>query len=284
MSGMRQIRRQLIFLLLIVCAAAAQVPQLVEGEFQSKSLGRPMKYRVLLPASYPQADSASDKRYPVLYLLHGLYGDYKNWTELTSVAKYASGMDLIIAMPDGNDSWYTNWNTDPKQKYEDYIVKDFTSEIETKYRVAAARETRYLAGLSMGGYAAMKFALKYPQMFSVAASFSGAFDAPTRLSKEMPAFSEQLTKVYGPANSTTRTENDVYLLIQKADAKALPYLFITCGIDDWLLPANREFVLPLPKQGVRYEYHEWPGKHEWPFWDRSVRLFLECLREHSTTQ
>ena len=281
MSGMRQIRRQLIFLLLIVCAAAAQAPQLVEGAFQSKSLGRAMKYRVLVPASYQANDN---RRYPVLYLLHGLYGDYKNWTELTAVAKHADGIELIIAMPDGNDSWYTNWNTDPKQKYEDYIVKDFTSEIETKYRVAAARETRYLAGLSMGGYAAMKFALKYPQMFSVAASFSGAFDAPTRLSKEMPAFSEQLTKVYGPANSTTRTENDVYLLMQKADAKALPYLFITCGTDDWLLPVNREFVEPLPKQAVRYEYHEWPGKHEWPFWDRSVRLFLEYLGGHSTTQ
>lgn len=267
---MRQIQRQLVVILLLATAALAQAPQLKEAEFQSKSLGRTMKYRVLLPASYAQGD----KRYPVLFLLHGLYGDYTNWTTHTALQKYAAGFELIIAMPDANDSWYTNWATDPQQKYEDYIIKDFLAEIESHYRTTATRDTRFIAGLSMGGYGAIKFALKYPQLFSIAGSFSGAFDAPLRLDQAQPNFSPQLMKVYGPANSKTRTDNDIYALIKRANPEAIPYLYMDCGTSDYFLGPDRAFVHGLPELKVHYEYRERPGKHDWVFWDRAINLFL----------
>jgi S-formylglutathione hydrolase FrmB len=270
---MRHLRRHLVLILLLCTAALAQTPQLKEGEFQSKSLGRSMKYRVLLPDSYTQGH----KKYPVLYLLHGLYGDYTNWTKLTKVRTYATGLELIIAMPDANDSWYTNYATDPQQKYEDYIVHDFLSEIETHYRVAGTRDTRFIAGLSMGGYGAIKFALKNPQLFSLVGSFSGALNAPNELNQERPDFAVQLNKVYGLANSKTRADNDIYPLLKSVDAAALPYFFLTCGTDDYFLQSNRRFVLPLPSLKIGYEYHELPGKHDWEFWDHSINIFLHDI-------
>ena len=270
---MRHLRRHLVLILLLATAALAQTPQLKEAEFQSKSLGRTMKYRVLLPASYTQ----SDKKYPVLYLLHGLYGDYTNWTRLTKIQTYAAGLELIIAMPDANDSWYTNSATDPQQKYEDYIVHDFLTEIETHYRVTATRDTRFIAGLSMGGYGAIKFALKNPQLFSLVGSFSGALNAPNELNQDRPEFAAQLNKVYGPENSKTRAENDVYLLVKSAKPTALPYFFLSCGTADYFLQANRQFVLALPSLKIGYEYHELPGKHDWDFWDHSINVFLHDI-------
>src|SRR4051812_44884308 len=112
-------RRTLLqaFIGLVLCISAfAQVApakppgRLREGEFFSDSLQRRMKYRVLVPASY----SAGNQRYPVLYLLHGLYGSHENWTKLTKVEEYSARSEYIIAMPDANDSWYTNWYKDPE--------------------------------------------------------------------------------------------------------------------------------------------------------------------------
>lgn len=259
-----------LFVLLFATCALAQTPQLKDGEFLSQSLGRTMHYRILLPASY----ATSSQKYPVLYLLHGLHGDYKNWSELTAISKYLEGVNLIVVMPDANDSWYTNWDTDPQQKYEDYIVKDLVSVIQRQYRTLETRDARWIAGLSMGGYGALKLGLKYPQLFSVAASFSGALDAPDRLAKLYPNMADQLHRVYGPINSRTRVDNDVYELVKRVDPEKIPYLFFTCGTADQLLAANRDFVRSLPSRSIAYEYHEMPGAHEWPFWDRSLRLFL----------
>jgi len=239
----------------------------------SKSLGQSMHYRILLPASY----EGSTRSYPVLYLLHGLYGDYKNWTDKTSVAKYLSGVDLIVVMPDADDSWYTNSVTDRTQKYEDYLIKDLISEIESHYRTINNRDSRWVAGLSMGGYGAIKFGLKYPKMFSVVGSFSGALTAPTTLHLEYPAFETQLENVFGPKGSPARADNDPYQMIKADDPKSLPYFYLTCGTQDKLLTDNRNFVAPLPSLKITYQYHEFPGGHEWPFWDRSIRDFLHTF-------
>jgi putative tributyrin esterase len=268
---MLRLAKPLLAVLLFVASALAQTSQLKDAEFISPSLGRTMHYRILLPATY----GASKQSFPVLYLLHGLNGDYKNWSDKTAVAKYLGTAGLIVVMPDADDSWYTNWATDPQQKYEDYVIKDLLSEIEGHYRTIDTRDSRWVAGLSMGGYGALKFGLKYPQLFSIAASFSGALNAPDGLSHDQPAFVEQLKRVYGSVDSRTRPDNDIYELVKFANPEKLPYLYLTCGTADHLLAANREFVASLPARKIRYEYHELPGAHEWTFWDRSIHDFLQ---------
>jgi S-formylglutathione hydrolase FrmB len=262
--------RQIFLLLALVSVSLAQSPQLKDAEFMSPSLGRTMHYRILLPVSY----DTGKQNYPVLYLLHGLYGDYKNWTDITSIAKYLGSTDLIIVMPDGNDSWYTNWASDPQQKYEDYIIKDLIAEVESHYRTIDTRDSRWIAGLSMGGYGALKFGLKYPQMFSIAGSFSGALNPDGRMASEHAAFAPQLMKVYGPESSATRVNNNIYKLAAETQSATAPYFFLTCGTSDSFLATNRDFVASLPAQHIRYEYHELPGTHSWEFWDHSIQIFL----------
>ena len=154
--------------------------------FHSASLGRDMHYRVLLPRDYTRSG-----RFPVLYLLHGLYGDYQNWDTRTGLENYAKDLHLIIVMPDADDSWYTNSATVAADKFEDYIAKDLIAEVDEKYRTIRDSHGRAIAGLSMGGYGAVKLALKYPELFAFAGSLSGAFNAPQSLDSQRPEFPHQ---------------------------------------------------------------------------------------------
>ncbi len=255
--------------------ATVIAPQVVaERVFHSNALARDMQYSIVLPKGYAQ----NNRRYPVLYLLHGLHGDHRSWVARTNLARYAEPLDLIIVMPDAGDSWYTDSATNSHDRFEEYIARDLPAVIDATYRTIPLREGRFAAGLSMGGYAAMKLALKYPQQFSLVASLSGAFNAPTDLDRT-EEYRAKLVEVFGPADSQTRTDNDLYQLAGKSDPARLPYLFLTCGTGDQFLSANRDFVALLQKQKVPYEYHEMPGKHEWKYWDTHVQDVIALLAD-----
>jgi putative tributyrin esterase len=247
------------------------------GVFQSTSLGREMPYRVILPAGY----QGTDARYPVLYLLHGLTGNYSDWESRTNIVRYARRFELIIAFPDGNDSWYTNSASVPADKFEDYIAKDFIGHIDKQYRTIATRHARAIAGLSMGGYGALKFGLKYPQLFVFAGSFSGALKATELdVNSKSEKFREMIGKIYGPVGSTTRVENDLFAIAAKADPARMPYFYFDCGTEDGLLASSREFAALLQKSKIPFEYRELPGAHTWSYWDRQVIEMLEVLAQH----
>ena len=233
-----------------------------------------MNYRVLLPEDYDR----QSRRYAVLYLLHGVFGDHTNWDSLTGIAEYAQPLSVIVAMPDGDNSWYTNSATVPADRFEDYIVSDFVGEIERQYRTVVGRNGRAVAGLSMGGYAAVKFALRYPDRFLFAGSISGAFDGPSDLHERRSDLRDKLLKVYGPTGSATRIDNDVYRLARTADPSQLPHLYIDCGLEDEFLPRNREFAALLRERSIRFEYVEAPGGHEWPYWDRRIQPLIGSCR------
>ncbi len=247
---------------------------LVEGaQFNSAALNREMRYRIYLPHNY----AATTRRYPVLYLLHGLFGNSQNWDTLTNLASDVAGMDWIIVMPDAGDSWYTNSASVAQDKFEDYIAKDLVSEIDGKYRTIRDRHARAIAGLSMGGYAALKFALRYPGSFAFAGSLSGALDAARDLDSRVPEFATKLVEVFGAPGNRVRTQNDIFLLLPKTNAAELPYLYLACGTDDRFLSVNREFVAELSGRRVRYEYHETPGDHNWAYWDQEIRPMLSMM-------
>lgn len=258
-------------------------PIVRDATFQSASLGRAMQYRVILPADY----DSSRRRYPVLYLLHGLTGHYVDWESRTHLDDYVAGLPLIVAMPEGDDSWYTNSATNEQEKWEDYVVKDFIPQIDKTYRTIQTRFGRAIGGLSMGGYGAMKFALKNPTMFIFAASFSGALSVTSGgfRSRSGSKINEQIAAIYGPEGSAQRLQNDVYELARKVtNPEALPYLWISCGTEDMsaensLIAANQEFAALLVKQKIRHTYSEWPGAHNWKFWDESIVKVIPLLME-----
>lgn len=238
--------------------------------FRSQSLQREMAYCLLLPADYEK----STRPYPVLYLLHGLWGSENDWLALTNVADQVKALPLIVVMPQADDSWYVNSATRPEAKYEDYVFGDLVQEIESRYRAEKDRNSRFVAGLSMGGYGALKEGLKRPHQVSVVGAFSAVFNAArgVRLDIKTPEIA------FGSADSATRKENDDLTLLGKADPLSLPYIFVMTGLDDPLvLRDNRDFINVAQVMGVRYEYHEVPGKHDWPFWQRSLEAFLRVL-------
>jgi len=231
---------------------------------------------VLLPDNY----AAALQRYPVLYLLHGLGGDYTDWTTRSNVAEYSRTLPLIIVMPDAGNQWYTNAD-DGSARYEDYIISDVQGDVVKKYRTVNSRYGRAIAGLSMGGFGALKLALKRPAAFAVVGSFSGAFAATRDAELERligRAEAERMRSIFGPAGSKTRQENDIFTLASALKPAGAPYVYIDCGIaDNSLIAANREVVAALHKAGIAYEYHEVAGAHTWDYWDRRIREFLPLL-------
>ena len=238
----------------------------------SAALGRTMKYRVLLPDGYER----SREQYRALYLLHGLTGDYVDWSTRTDLARLARDLPLVIVMPDGENAWYTN-AADKGPRFEDYIADDLVKDVESKYRVIRSRYGRAIAGLSMGGYGALKIGLKRPNVFSAAGGFSSALGVtdPAFVDR-LPAHRDQLNRIYGPPASDTRITNDV-LIAEKADPSRMPAIYIDCGTDDGLLESNRALAAALKKRGIAYEYHEVPGAHSWGYWNRRLEVFLPWL-------
>jgi len=250
-------------------------PRVQTIQFESKLVGKTLPYNVLLPANYIQP-AARAKHYPVIYLLHGFSGHYTNWLEKTKLVDYAAGYDFIIVMPEGNDGWYTDSATVPTDKYESYILQELIPDVEKRFRAGSDAESRAIAGLSMGGYGAIKFGLKHPELFALAASLSGAFSVVTWDLKEPGAISDSLKQTFGPVNSETRVANDVPKLVREAKAKntSLPFFYVDCGTDDHLFGDNREFVSLLIELRIPHEYRQLPGSHSWTYWDSQVQEVL----------
>src|SRR6266404_90055 len=153
--------RALVLLLLFSTKVLAQ--HVEYKSFSSKLLGRESKYGVYLPPSYA---SSPTKKYPVLYFLHGLFEDETRWslrgqTDQIMDKMIADGKigEFIVAIPNGGTSFYTNMR-DGSEKWEDMIVSEFVPMIESSYRVDASRAARGISGTSMGGYGALKLAMR----------------------------------------------------------------------------------------------------------------------------
>lgn len=265
-----------------VSAVSAQVsakpslPSTVsEQKLTSKLMGRDMPYRVIVPQRY---NESAQSRYPVVFLLHGLTGHYNNWTELTKLANYLAGYDIIVVTPEGGDGWYTDSVSSVNEKWESYIVKELIPEVDNKFRTLAIREKRAIAGLSMGGFGSLKLGLKYPDKFVLAGSFSGALGAAQITEKQFPgAIGKTIDGIFGPADSETRKSNDIFSIVRDLSPekmKAIPFIYLDCGTEDFLFQNNREFVDLLIEKKVPHEYRQLPGVHDWKYWDKQVQEFL----------
>jgi len=247
-------------------------------QFHSELINATLPYNVLLPADY---DSSRVSRYPVLYLLHGLTGHYTDWLSRTNLADYAAQYRLIVVTPEGNDSWYIDSGTVLSSKYESYILMELIPDVQRRYRTIEARYGRAIAGLSMGGYGAIKFGLKSPSTFNFVASMSGAFGVTRFADPDVPAGAwQQSLKVFGPVGSGTRKQNDVFELIKELPANrisALPFFYFDCGTEDSTLifPYNRELAGLMSEKKIAHEYRQLPGDHSWSYWDRQVQEVLK---------
>lgn len=227
---------------------------------------------VLLPRGY----DSSPARYPVLYLLHGFTGNHEDWTHKTNLAAYAAPYPLIIVMPDGENSWYTNSPVRADYRYEDFIVKDLIGHIDANYRTIADRHGRGIAGLSMGGFGAFKLGLKFPNLFRSTASFSGALGLARTGAPSRADVQKSLDEAFGPAGHEAHAANDPFAIVEKLGATR-PRIYFDCGNSDGLVGSNRRFAELLASKKIPYEYREPPGEHNWEYWDRQIEEYLRLL-------
>ena len=275
-----KIKRVIVLAAILACFVARTAPTAVAEDVQTVEFaaahlgGRTIKFNLILPRDY--ADS--ERRFPVLYLLHGFTGHYDDWAKLTGVASYAAEYQEIIVMPEGENGWYVNNYADSKTKWDDYVVLDLIPYVDQHYRTVASRDGRAIAGLSMGGYGAMMLGLKHPRLFSAVASLSGALaSARTAFLDPItdPKFKTMLLDIFGPPDNPSRTTVDPFELIRRVPTGEMPQLYLSIGSSDFLLRENREFIRLLSELNITYEYREVQGMHEWPVWDSQIREVLE---------
>jgi len=246
---------------------------------------RAVPYCVLLPLGYEHHSAA----YPVLYLLHGLFGRFDDWVERTGIVAQTANHDLIIVTPEGGDGWYSDSATAEHEKYESYLICELLPEIEKRYRTISERRGRAIAGLSMGGYGAVKMAIKKPDIYTFAASFSGVFD-PTERSDDTPGFDWEnlrpsILKAFGGTDCKQRVDNDLFKLIEGLPASsipALPFFYFDCGDEDGFRQANQRLADAMTERGITHQFQIIGGGHDWEYWSGRVSKLLSLADERLT--
>jgi S-formylglutathione hydrolase FrmB len=256
------------FTLAALAARSASSGEMRTDELDSKALAKKVKLNVLLPDGY-DADPA--RRFPVVYLLHGIGGDHTEWQRV-GVEKETAGLPVIIAMPEGDQSFYVNHHGDPANRWEDYIAEEVVGHVDAKYRTIASRKGRGISGLSMGGYGAVVVGLRKPELFGSIASHSGAVGILA--SAPRGEIAERVKKIFGPEGSEERKKYDPVALLKAVPAASRPPIYIDCGGQDFLIESNRAFVRELAAARAEYEYREVPGGHDFAYWRANIRLSL----------
>ncbi len=240
---------------------------------KSAQLGKATKVNVLLPTD------VSDARQPykTMWLLHGLSGDASDWMRYTSIERYAKAYGLAVIMPDAERSWYTN--TAYGMNFFSYITEELPALCRKTFGcLSDNREDNIVAGLSMGGYGALKAALTYPERYGACISLSGSLDI-TR--KSRPYRLEEWQSIFGfniqSALELEGGEHDLFALAErnKKSGKPFPELYMWCGNEDSLLGVNRDFDELLSRLEVPHVFTSSEGDHTWRFWDMHIQSALK---------
>jgi S-formylglutathione hydrolase FrmB len=218
------------------------------------------------------ADPVPSTDFPVLYLLHGLSDDHSAWLRYTSVERYAAAAGLAVVMPAVNRSFYANERHGGR--YWDFVAEELPTIVGRFFRVSQDPAHTYVAGLSMGGYGAMKLALTYPDRFAAAASLSGALDLEELSSR--PDRVELFHRIFG---ARIPADADVFKLLARADVGALPRLHVSLGTEDalGLVEGNRRFVAALEARGADVTADFRPGEHVWSLWDALLPEVIDWM-------
>jgi putative tributyrin esterase len=260
------------------CASLHAQASPLEDSLYCASIHRMMHFRVCLPAS-----ESAGRTYPTILMLHGLGGNYRNWTDLTNIRNLALLDTVLVVTPDAGDSWYVDSFTDTSAKYESAIVGDLLRYVLSKYPA----DKRYLGigGLSMGGYGALTIGLRHPEIFRFIGEMSGALFVPFGI-PDLNKFGREnlrpmLTSVFGTDSLAWRAVAPERIAAT-IDTNRVPYIYMVSGIQDDLsirVAIHRSFADILRARGIRYEYHETPGRHSWDFWAREIGPLLQRFRE-----
>ncbi|HCX84543.1 MAG TPA: esterase [Micrococcales bacterium] len=208
----------------------------------------------------------------VLYLLHGLSDDDTIWLRRTSIERYAADYGIAVVMPRVERSFYQDMAHG--ERYWTYVSEELPAIVQQLFRVSSRREDTFVAGLSMGGYGAMRLGLARPDRFAAAASLSGALDIAHPFVRD--AREDFYTNAFGEAD-VQGTGADLLHLLREADPAALPALMVACGTEDDLWPMQESFLAVAAERGIDVTTSFGPGQHEWGYWDARIQDVLAWL-------
>jgi enterochelin esterase-like enzyme len=289
MKTVKRIAVSIIAFLLVQFAVAQPAGKVIEQRtVKSTILNRAVKYTVYLPADYDY----SERSYPVVYLLHGYTDDNTGWLQFGEINRYADQAiaagtipPMIIIMPNGDSSWYIN-AYDGKEKYEDFFVKEFMPAVEKTYRIKGEKKYRAVAGLSMGGYGTMIYALKYPELFAAAAPLSAAvFDDDAMTTMADRNYEVTFGQLFGRGLkgkdrlNKAWYDNAVLKIVETKSADDLKRVryWIDCGDDDFLTKGNCLLHILLTDKKVPHEYRVRDGAHSWTYWRTGITDALQFI-------
>lgn len=216
--------------------------------------------------------AAGTGAHPTLYLLHGLSDDDTIWVRRTSIERYVAELGLAVVMPQVHRSFYMD--EVHGGRYWTFLSEELPAIAGSFFPLARRREDTYVAGLSMGGYGAFKWALRHPGTFAAAASLSGALDvAEMQRTRVIADFENRVLD----GRSLAGTPDDLLALVESADPATVPALYLACGTDDDLYADNRRFAERATTLGLPLTARFSAGAHAWDYWDAAIQDVLAWL-------
>lgn len=258
---------------------------LIQMNLMSSALMRTVNVNVILPSDklLPPGAVRKPGPFPTLYLLHGLLGSEYDWVTGTPIRRWAEERDLAVVMPAGENSHYVD-RTDAHVNFGEFVGSELVALTREIFPLSKRREDTFLAGLSMGGYGALRNGLKYSERFGSIAAFS--VPNPLETVRRFKAESGKLTESkrffesnFGPSDQIAGSDKDILRLAEKLcqEEQELPKLFLACGSSDPLLQGNRRLASVLQELGYYTHYEEMAGGHDWDFWTAALRMLLDWL-------
>lgn len=268
-SSQMMSRLVIAFLFLLASVTAFAEERVQCGSLNSGAMPRPVGYCALLPPSY---DAQPAKKFPVLYFLHGLGGDQAflvssgGWGMIEDAWEQKRFGEFVIVTPQADTSFYINSRTG-KTKYEDFFIRDFVPQMEKKFRVLGTRSGRAIGGISMGGYGALRFAFKYPQMFvSVGALMPALLEQLPHGSQDAGFTAFFGTSFGSPLDEAFWKANTPFVFARTANLRGLKVYAATGDRDDYGFDSGaRAMDKLLTERHVPHVIQIYPGRHDWEF-------------------
>lgn len=259
---------------------------LIQLNFQSLALAAPAEVTVLLPPAFFDINDKrsyeelypTGKKYKTLFLLHGACADSSSWLYGSNIQRYAAEHHLAVVLPSVANSFYAD--LEHGSAYWTFISEELPRYVRSVLPLSDKRGDNFVAGLSMGGYGALKLALNKPDQFAAAISLSGVVDIVSAFKTPIhPVFN--IGNYFGSFEKLEASYNNLYTQIKtlKSQKAFMPRLYMACGTEDFLYDMNIKFRDFLLENSVDLTYEEGPGVHDWSFWDMYIQRGLDWLEK-----
>jgi putative tributyrin esterase len=259
----------------------------IQATFFAKTMRRQVSFHAFMPKEgieIPGMPPAARPPLKTIYLLHGFSGICADWAYGSRVQELSMRHNIAVVMPSGENSFYLD-DEDKGELFGEYVGRELVEFTRALFGLPDRREDTYIGGFSMGGFGAIRNGLKYHQTFGGIVALSSALIA-RQVSTMRPGYENPIAKyeyyrrVFGEPERVLGGDRDPEALARKIESGGadFPRIYMACGTEDFLLKENRDFHGFLESRGIRHEYREGPGQHDFEFWDRHIGAAMEWMR------